>query len=68
MPLTIESLTAQLNQLQQQRIAAANMAQQCAGAISVVQKQIQELKKEQQEDDAKNKEESTEEESPEAEA
>lgn len=46
MAITIESLTAQLNQLNQQRTAAANMAQQCAGAIGVIQKQIMELQKE----------------------
>lgn len=43
MSITIESLSAQLNQLQQQRVAAANMAQQCQGAIGVVQQQLQEL-------------------------
>lgn len=43
MSITIESLSAQLNQLQQQRVAAANMAQQCQGAIGVVQQQLNEL-------------------------
>jgi hypothetical protein len=40
---TIENLTNQLNQLRQQQTAAANMAQQCAGAMGVVQQQLQEL-------------------------
>jgi uncharacterized radical SAM superfamily Fe-S cluster-containing enzyme len=40
---TIESLSNQLNQLRQQHTAAANMTQQCAGAIGVVQQQLNEL-------------------------
>lgn len=40
---TIENLSNQLNQLRQQHTAAANMAQQCAGAIGVVQQQLNEL-------------------------
>lgn len=53
MSITIESLAAQLNQLQQQRTAAANMAQQCAGAIGVVQRQLEELVKEAKEAELK---------------
>jgi len=45
MSITIQSLTAQLNQLHQQRNAAANMAQQCLGGINVVQRQLEELTK-----------------------
>lgn len=40
---TIENLSNQLNQLRQQQNAAANMAQQCTGAIGVVQQQLNEL-------------------------
>lgn len=53
MSITIESLTAQLNQLHQQRNAASNMAQQCLGAINVVQRQLEELAKEAKEAELK---------------
>lgn len=57
MAITIESLKNQLNQLQQQRTAAANMAQQCAGAIGVLQRQLEELCKEAKESELKKAEE-----------
>lgn len=50
MVFTIESLSTQLNTLNQQRVAAANMAQQCAGAISIIEQQILELKKHKEEE------------------
>lgn len=53
MSISIQSLTAQLNQLHQQRTAAANMAQQCLGAINVVQRQLEELTKEAKEAELK---------------
>lgn len=53
MSITIQSLTAQLNQLHQQRSAAFNMSQQCVGAINVVQRQLEELSKEAKEAELK---------------
>lgn len=49
MSITIESLTNHLNALKQQQAAASNMAQQCAGAIGVVEHQLSELRKEAEE-------------------
>ncbi len=53
MPITIESLSEQLNQLKQQQVSASNMAQQCAGAIIIVQNQLDYLYKEKQESEHK---------------
>lgn len=56
MAITIDSLTKELKVLEQQRSAAANMAQQCAGAISVLQKQLSMLQKEREEELRKEQE------------
>jgi len=45
MSLTSDFLKKQLADLEQQRISAANMVQQCTGAIYVIQKQIETLEK-----------------------
>lgn len=49
MGITLEALVNQLNQLEQQQVASANMAQQCAGAIQIIRGQIAQLNKEQEE-------------------
>ncbi len=43
MSITLESLSAQLNNLNQQYVATSNIAQQHLGAIGVIQKQINDL-------------------------
>lgn len=47
MPITIEGLTAQLNEFEMQRSAAANAAHQAAGSALVVRQQLEMLLKEQ---------------------
>ena len=47
MPITIESLTKQLNEFEMQRMAAANAAHQAAGSALVVREQLEMLLKEQ---------------------
>lgn len=47
MPITIESLTQQLNEFEMQRAAAANAAHQAAGSALVVREQLEMLLKEQ---------------------
>lgn len=52
MPITIESLTAQLNEFEMQRIAAANAAHQAAGSALVVRQQLEMLLQESQDGQA----------------
>jgi len=49
MPITIESLTKQLPEMQKQYEAAMQAVHQIAGAILLIRNQIEQLKKEEEE-------------------